>query len=350
MLLFISIYSFVFILYSLSLYLRNRFLDKFFIVIISFLLSILPGFRAISVGTDTSMYYDILDSRLNSGDYFVTNIEPGYIYLVKIFQNLSLENYFFLFVSFLANFLFVSAIYSLKKYRFLALLSYLTFSNIYMMGFNVLRQYLALSIYVYSLVFLFKGRYFLHLIFIILAIFFHYSSFIFLLMSFLYYLITLGWSKIVYIICFLIPFFYNIIQKFLINYLVSISGKETFENYINRVGESGGILQLILYIFILVFLLVFSNFKNNYFKFYLSIFFMWFGFFINISYFGLVYEGAGRLIVSTYFSFLFIFSFLNYGRIKEIILLLLCCFFMLYYFYFYFSIGYHGVIPYKFIQ
>lgn len=192
MLLFISIYSFVFILYSLSLYLRNRFLDKFFIVIISFLLSILPGFRAISVGTDTSMYYDILDSRLNSGDYFVTNIEPGYIYLVKLFQNLSLENYFFLFVSFLANFLFVSAIYSLKKYRFLALLSYLTFSNIYMMGFNVLRQYLALSIYVYSLVFLFKGRYFLHLIFIVLAIFFHYSSFIFLLMSFLYYLITLG--------------------------------------------------------------------------------------------------------------------------------------------------------------
>ncbi|MHA3052057.1 EpsG family protein [Acinetobacter sp. ANC 4640] len=349
MLFFISIYLFVFIVYLLSRYLRNNVLDKLFIIVISGALSVLPGFRAVSVGTDTEMYYNILDSRLDSENYFVSNIEPGYIYLVKIFQALSLESYFFLFVSFFANYLFVSAIFSLKKYRFIALLSYLTFSNIYMMGFNILRQYLALAIYTYSLTFLFKGRNFLHLIFIILAISFHYSSVIFFLFSFMYYLTMRGWSEIVYAIGFLTPFVYNFIQKFLIIYFISISGKESFESYINKTSTNGGVLQLTLYILILIFILSFSDFKNKYFKFYFSIFLTWFGFFINISYFGLSYEGAGRLIVSTYFSFLFIFPFLNYGKAKEIIILLLSCFFIGFYFYFYFYAGYHGVIPYKFI-
>lgn len=349
MLFFISIYFFVFLLYFLSKIFRNIFLEKMFIILISGILSLLPGFRAISVGTDTAMYQNILDSRLVPGEFFYSNIELGYIYLVKIFQYFSVESYFFLVVSFLANYLFISSIFSLKKYRFIAFLSYLTFSNIYMMGFNILRQYLALAIYTYSLNFLFKRKYFLHLFFIFLSIFLHYSSVIFILFYLIYFLIKKGWSKSAYIISCLTPFMYNFIQKFLISYIVSISGKETFENYINNSGGVGGFLQMILYFLILIFVLLFSNFKNLFFKFYFSIFIMWFSFFINISYFGLNYEGAGRLIVSTYFSFLFIFSFLNYGKNKEIIISLLCCFFMIFYFYFYFYVGYHGVVPYKFI-
>lgn len=350
MIYFIVIYCLVVSIFFLNIYFHNKYLEKFFSIFIALLLSILPGLRGVSVGTDTEIYENILSSNLKNNTYFRDNLEPGFFHLVEIFQFFSIEEYFFWSVSFFANFLFISTIFSLKKYRFIALLSYLTFSHIYMMGFNILRQYLAMSIYCFSLNYLFNERKIKHFIIWLISIIFHYSSIFYLFFSLIYLALKKNFNKSIYFICFVLPFIYNFLTNIILEYFIGISGKEIFDQYIDKTGSSGSLFQLLLYLVILFLILIFSNFNNIVFRFYFSIYILYLSFFINITFFNLAYEGAGRLIVNTYISILFVFSFLKFGKYKYIFYINLIVLWCILFYYFYGVTKYYGIFPFKFIE
>ncbi|ANF82883.1 hypothetical protein A3K93_12250 [Acinetobacter sp. NCu2D-2] len=347
MILFFGIYFAVIGLYVLSNLFNNKVVDKFIVLIISLILSILPGFRALHIGTDTYMYDSILYSDLSEGSYFVTNIEPGYIFLVNIFQIFSIEPYFFYVVSFFANLLIVSTIFNLKKNRFLALLSYLTFSQIFLIGFNILRQYLALSIFIYSVNFLFEKKYLNYIIFVLIATSIHYSSIFFIFFIPLFILIFNKYIISAYMLAFTFPFIYNFVQKNLIFILSNFTGKVAIENYVGRGQESGAGIWYIFYLLVLIYFIILRN-KNSYeYYFFVCSYILLLGFYTNISFFNLAYEGPGRLIVCCYFSLIFIFSYLKYGKYVVLHYLIFIFLFLFFFFYNFWIKGLHRILPYE---
>ncbi len=349
MLIFLSIYLMVFIFYIFSKIIKNKYFDRFNILFISAILSILPGFRSINVGTDTVIYNEILQADLFLNDYYINNLEPGFLYLVRFFQLFSLESIFFISIAFIANFLIINSIFKLENNRFLALLSYLTFSFVYMMGFNILRQYLALALYCYSLKYLFNDNWKKHIFLILLACLIHYSSIFYIVFMFLYYLFKNNKNYISYTVCFLIPFIMNFNSNTFIEIFINISDKGIVEKYIDNRGDTGSILQILFYLIILFLIIIFSNFKNLNYRFYLGIYIIFISFSINIALLGMAYEGFGRLIVNTYFSLIFIFSYLSLGKFKYIFNIIFLAIFSILFYYFYYITGYFKVFPYSFV-
>ena len=347
MILFFAIYGAVLGLYILSNLFRNKYFDKFIVLIISLILSILPGFRALHIGADTYMYDSILYSDLSKGTYFASNIEPGYIFLVELFQSFSIEPYFFYLVSFFANILVITTIFNLKRNRFLVLLSYLTFSNVFMIGFNILRQYLALSIFIFSIKYLLDSKFLKYFICVLLATSIHYSSIFFIIFIPLFLVIKRGYVAYAYIISFLIPFFYNFLQKNLIFILSDLTGKNAIENYIGRTQQSGAGIWYAFYIIVLFYFLLLRNKYNLRYCFFLCSYILFLGFYTNISFLNLAYEGAGRLIVCCYFSFMFIFSYLKYDRYIFLHYMVFMFMFMFFFISVYLINGSHRIFPYE---
>lgn len=347
MILFFGIYLAALLLCVLSNLFKNKFFDKITVLSISLILSILPGFRAVHIGFDTLMYDTILYSDLSEGTIWGDALEPGYILLVKLFQFFSIEPYFFYFVSFVANFLIITTIFNLKRNRFLALLSYLTFSQVFLIGFNILRQYFALSIFVFSLKYLFESRFFKFTFFVLLATTIHYTSIFYLFFIPLYILLRNNYTLSAFSFAFIFPFLYNFAQKNLVYILINFTGKEGAVTYIGRTQESGAGIWYAFYLLILLYFVLLRNNKNFEYLFFLSTYILFLGFYANISFLGLAYEGAGRLIVCTYFSLIFIFSYLKYDRYVVLHYLVFIFIFMFLFVYLYLIRGIHRIFPYE---
>ncbi len=131
------------------------------------IISLVQGFRALSVGTDTQVYATIfLQQATNS-------FEVGYQFLSKlvyaIFPN---ANFFMLVEAMIINGLVLRAIYKLSKDIYVSVFAYISLFY-YFNSFNATRQYLAIAILLTSYTFLTERKYILTVVFFVLSILFH---------------------------------------------------------------------------------------------------------------------------------------------------------------------------------
>lgn len=159
-----------------------------------FILSLINGLRDISIGIDTSNYYDIWNwISQGVGDY----IEPGWYWLTKIIQYLGGSYNFFLWV--IATMTFIPIGYAGKKvgYNPSLILLFYYLITFYLQSFNVMRQILAISFVLLGYLNLAnanKKRYF---IWVCIAFLFHYSSIVALIVNFVPRRINSSRKKIV---------------------------------------------------------------------------------------------------------------------------------------------------------
>lgn len=165
----------------------------FFLVPLFLLLSLIMGFRAISVGVDTLNYYHTFMqiSKMNFEDLLIgftyDDAEIGYVIFIKLISML-FDDYFafqiitsFLFCFFMIFFIRENAInYIISSVVFIALL--------YLLSFNISRQMLAVSMLAYGWCLYAKKKYKGAFLISLLSVSFHYSAVFFVVVYFVYYL------------------------------------------------------------------------------------------------------------------------------------------------------------------
>ena len=165
---------FIYIFLLVLLFAFRKSLSKEALVIIFMLLSAVCGLREYYVGEDTERYMEY---------YGYVSLTEGYMevlwnmasYRAKL---LHLNAYGFnLVISFITMLLVTIVCYKETKYPVLCLFFYYAF-GFYIMMFNGMRQFLAISIVLVSFAFLGKRKYILSSAFIIFASLFHASSLI----------------------------------------------------------------------------------------------------------------------------------------------------------------------------
>lgn len=189
-------YIFVFVFISIfALTLEDiKYKYNFFSYSLIFILfTILQFFRDFSIGVDTLNYVIFFDKISHSNGLHEVgliadslNIELGFSYLVYFFSLLgfSERGILNLFVSIIFfNLMFFSKKVSISSFIFfISILSYL---NIYISSFNILRQIVAMSFLILSTAYLIKNRYIMSLFLILVSSLFHASS----LLGFIFFLI-----------------------------------------------------------------------------------------------------------------------------------------------------------------
>lgn len=162
-------------------------------------LAVLGGFRDETVGTDIETYgISYFENAKNASSLFSLLSEKfgeyGYHTLMWICANISDDIHFMFFVSELIKIWLVAstAIFFRKEINTtIFIFTYLTF--FYFTGFNIMRQALALSIYIYGLRYLYLQQHLKFILTCCIAMLFHSSAFI----AFLIYPINIisAWGK-----------------------------------------------------------------------------------------------------------------------------------------------------------
>lgn len=276
--------------------------------------SIMPAFKNYNVGTDSPYYINMFSWNLDYFEWIEKGIEPGFFLCIQMLQKLGIENYsfYFLFFSVLFNFLIIKTIYKINKYKVVCLISYLTFSFVYLLNFNILRQSLALAFFVYSIPFIFEGKNLKSYFFILIAIMFHYSALILISVPIIYKFIDKKFHILSILSSFFVVFYALFTEKFL-NILIGLSGAERYSAYAFETENKGSLLLVSVYGFVFVFSLIVKYLLDiNDKKYLLMLYFLMMYSIINFSIFflGLSYEGPGRVVVYYVIGYIFIFSYL----------------------------------------
>ena len=183
-------WTLILILFAFFIYFDNSSSQKkhiLFFLIVCFL-TLLSGFRDFSIGNDTIAYVGIFNKlkEINSSVLSITTrYELGYLYLNKLVINLGLSvNYLFLCISIFVSYSLSIFIKKYTHYVFFALFLFVGL-RYFFSSFNVLRQYIALSIFLIAITKFGITRKNL-IIASFFGAFFHYSSFILLLLPIIY--------------------------------------------------------------------------------------------------------------------------------------------------------------------
>lgn len=189
-------------------------------LILFIILGLFSGFRY-NVGIDYASYLDVYQYIIEG--YNVTN-EPFFQYFIKAIDYLGFNAQFFFLISALFTQYFVyQSIKHLSKEFVLSTLIYVCIVSFYLFTFNVVRQWLGVSVFLYSLNFVVAKDYKRYFIYNLLAaLFFHISLLFFLPLPFF---LTKNLSKKTRFILVLVTIF----CASSINYLIS---KTFYSNYI----------------------------------------------------------------------------------------------------------------------
>ncbi|WP_188630396.1 EpsG family protein [Oceanisphaera marina] len=192
-LLFVNLSSFFLCFYRTKLYVQYLFF-LFPVVIFSF--------RLPSVGIDSVMYYDYMYNGLERDDF-----EYFFKLLMKV---LSLSSYGFFVFSFLNSFLVLCSSYKLVEFffkdsRFLSFYFLVLTSSFYFLNLSlsIMRQSIAVSIFLFALLFFLKRRFFAYFFLVALATLFHSSAIFLFALPLVYYirLLTLvAWVVAIFIV------------------------------------------------------------------------------------------------------------------------------------------------------
>lgn len=190
---------------------------------------LLSSFRNLSVGYDTISYYGYYLDKLNCPQ--LDNFEPLFelIYNFVIFFKQPFSC--FLFICSLITILSFLNFY--KTYSVSPLLSLFLFVSLGFWGntFNAVRQYLALSVFLFSIKYIINGNIFKYFICFIIAFNFHYSAIIMIPLYFIR-LFKLSWKSI--LVCTILSFLCVFSIEPLTSLLVRITGKDYAGMYISN--------------------------------------------------------------------------------------------------------------------
>lgn len=235
---------------------------KLYSIIMFIEFTFISGLRHYLIGTDTITYFYVFRSVLEYG-YKIFNIsryEKGYI-LLNILVGKIVNNYtFFLCVcAFITNYFIFKFI---RKYSENICVSFLLFffCRFFFSEMNIIRQYIAIGIFLYSFKYIETRKFVKYLICIGIAMLFHYSV-IFMIPVYYIYDIKLDVKKIIWMSLVTL-----IINMMFYSILIKITGVlGIYQEYIDKFYGSnkvGSMITFFMHFVIFIFLLYLSKNKE----------------------------------------------------------------------------------------
>lgn len=236
---------------------------KLFIYIIAIQLFVISAFRSVNVGIDLTRYlprYQLIGNT-DWGKIFelrhIVDFEYGYILLNKIISIFYNNEQFFLVVTSLI--IVLSFSYFIYNYSRIPWLSFYLFITLgfYGSSFNILRQYIAISILLFSIKYIKNRSLIKFLLCLSLAISIHTTAVFFIILYPLYK------KKITGIYIMLLSFS-TIILFFLSEKIIKFSlGSTSYSKYLEEIGgglgNGSGEGMLVILIVVLIFMLIFKK-------------------------------------------------------------------------------------------
>lgn len=189
------------ILASNALKKNNKKIGILFLILSLLTVCLIAAFRSTDVGADVKNYtMNLFRLYSQEGYNFIqveqrTKIEPLFSLLMcisSVFRNIHVCLFFIELACALPIYLFA---YKEKEKYSIPLVIFIFLTTMYARSFNLMRQFIAISIIVYSISFLTRKQYKKTLILYIIAILFHYSSIISILAYFVIYVVNMKGSK-----------------------------------------------------------------------------------------------------------------------------------------------------------
>ncbi|MDM8260097.1 EpsG family protein [Limosilactobacillus vaginalis] len=250
----------------ISKFLKPYNLKKIFLNVTLVILFVFSAFRALSVGTDTITYFNIFE-WMNGLEMPVSemakeaHIEYGYIFINKVISSFGGN---FRVVMILVSFI---TLLGIGRYILYFSSNYLTSLIIfigftyYFLSFNISRQFLAISIDLFSLSFLLKKEKWKSLTFILIAGLIHNSGFLFIV---LWLLSQVNISKIKFIFLGIFSVIFSVpICKFIENYMGANVRYNVILNSTSSKGLFGIVYSLALLLVFILYVIDFNFSSNN---------------------------------------------------------------------------------------
>lgn len=218
----------------------------------------LPASRDIEIGTDSLMYADYINWNLSIFEYsryFEVGNAVVYRFLIDFFD-INYSGLFFVY-AFFTNLFVLLAIFKSSKNIYFSMLCFLCFQGIYFSQFNIMRQMLAFSIFLYALTFIINGQNKKNIYYIlcIFAILFHNSAIVTLVFPIIRYLLNKSYFLTFFLvntIIIIIASSFNYLIDRLAGTSIYLSKYMAYINYYNEkdVGIKLFFTNLILIVFI----------------------------------------------------------------------------------------------------
>lgn len=206
--------------------LENPKYKKIYLLICFFQMMLIQGMRNIDVGTDTQLYVNTYNEYLHNSIYSFqfTHFEYGFQVLYNIFHKLNINSQLMLIIiSSITMFGFAYFIYKNSKNVYLS--TFIFACMLYPNSFNIMRQYLALSIAINSYQLAIKGKYFKGMLLIGIGALFHTTVLLLVIPLVLYYVKNWKLQKNTIIIFDILCLFFG---TFIVNKLLILLGKSYY--------------------------------------------------------------------------------------------------------------------------
>lgn len=170
-------------------YIADKKENRIFLLLCAFILSLLCGLRGVGTGVDTIHYYNFMSYIRGSGISFGSDI--GFSVISYIIMGFFDNPYYPLIVfAFVTNFLIVYRLWDFREEASLTLMLLIYLSIYYSYTFNIVRQFLAISIIFWGTRYIERGEYIKYIILNILTSSIHTSS----LLCFSFLFVTFGYN------------------------------------------------------------------------------------------------------------------------------------------------------------
>lgn len=312
-----------------------------------------PAIRDTRVGTDSLMYANYVDWNLSLFDYS-SYFEFGnaIIYRIVIDWFSSEYQYVFIFYAILTNLFLVLSVFKISKNIYLSMLCILCFQSIYFAQFNIMRQVLAFSIFLYAMSFMLNKENRKFYFWLIISIFFHSSAVVGIFFPILYRMVKRNFLFPVVLFnsgVILVAIIFNTLISILSSFGGYFGKYAAYINYNNE--KSVGINLFVLnFIFILVIFLISNKKFSNSVEYRLYVFLasIMLSIQFSVAFLNMSEQVFGRF--SIYF-FSGIFFLLPYAcmalnrNIRPIFCMFITLFLLVYLYIFIYVLGIHGVFP-----
>lgn len=206
--------------------LENPKYKKIYLLICFFQMMLIQGMRNIDVGTDTQLYVNTYNEYLHNSIYSFqfTHFEYGFQVLYNIFHKLNINSQLMLIIiSSITMFGFAYFIYKNSKNVYLS--TFIFACMLYPNSFNIMRQYLALSIAINSYQLAIKGKYFKGMLLIGIGALFHTTVLLLVIPLVLYHVKKWKLQRNTIIIVDVLCLFFG---TFIVNKLLILLGKSYY--------------------------------------------------------------------------------------------------------------------------
>lgn len=352
------LYVYVATMFFLFFYQAKEFklFNWFFLSITIFSLSLLYYLRDYSIGLDTYTYVDIIrdvsyiDDFNGLIEYSASyNIEFGFILFLCFLGLLGLNASSIFFVS--AILIYSNLFLALKNVKINAILyfsAFFSYCAIFFWSFNILRQMVAVSFVIVATTFLLKNFKFKFFLFVLIASTFHYSAIVCLVFYLVYrnidFIFRFRWLLVGIV---------SILSKFIL--LVISSYYPRYSSYSSGDSASGiGFLLFAFYVSIFIFSgLLYKRIKDygSEYKFFVSIFSIYFGLQLAFIINGISTFGTTRILIYFLWPSVFIVGIFMKNIDKEYRYIFNCLLFLFLTFYFLYALNSTGYdyTPFRFL-